>query len=87
MERWNKCIQKHGIPFTLELPNKNLNRRVGRYADLNAYGWNLPTDEERAYVANLMHPVVEPGKVASYIAPPTKGVHGNSVDFEYVRFH
>ena len=87
VERWNKCIQKHGIPFTLELPNKNLNRRVGRYANSSEYGWNLPTDEERAYVANLMHPVVEPGKFASYIAPPAKGIHGNSVDFEYVRFH
>ncbi len=87
VERWNKCIQKHGIPFTLELPNKNMNRRVGRYANHKEYGWNLPSDQEREYVANLMYPVVEPGMFASYIAPPTKGVHGNSVDFEYVRFN
>lgn len=87
VERWNKCIQKHGIDFILELPNKNLNRRVGRYANHSEYGWNLPTDQEREYVANLMHPVVEPGKFASYISPPKKGVHGNSVEFEYVKFH
>jgi len=87
VERWNKCIQKHGIPFELVLPSKSQNRRVGRYANLDAYGVDLPTAPEREYVASLMHPVVEPGKFASYIVPPAKGVHGNSIDFEYVRFH
>jgi len=87
VERWNKCIQKHGIPFELVLPSKSQNRRVGRYANLDSYGVDLPTAPEREYVASLMHPVVEPGKFASYIVPPAKGVHGNSIDFEYVRFH
>ena len=44
-------------------------------------------DAEREYVASLMSPVTTPVKVANYITPPTKGVHGNPVDFEYVRFN
>ena len=87
LNRWNKCINSHGIDFKLVLPSKQLNRRVGRYADHNAYGVDLPTVEEREYVASLMHPVTDPGKFANYITPPTKGVHGNSINFEYVRFN
>ena len=64
-----------------------MNRRVGRYANHTDYGVSLPSDAEREYVASLMSPVTTPGKFANYIAPPTKGVHGNSVDFEYVRFN
>jgi benzoyl-CoA 2,3-dioxygenase component B len=30
--------------------------------------------------------VVEPGKMANWIAPPKRGVKGRPVDFEYVRF-
>jgi len=32
-----------------------------------------------------MHPVHERGKIASWIAPPTRGTNGQSFDFEYVR--
>ena len=64
-----------------------MNRRVGRYANHTDYGVSLPSDAEREYVASLMSPVTTPGKFANYITPPTKGVHGNPVDFEYVRFN
>ena len=87
LKRWNKSIRNHGIDFELELPNKSINRRVGRYANHTDYGVSLPSNAEREYVASLMSPVTTPGKFANYIAPPTKGVHGNSVDFEYVRFN
>jgi benzoyl-CoA 2,3-dioxygenase component B len=30
--------------------------------------------------------VVEPGKFANWIAPPTIGINRQPVDFEYVRF-
>jgi benzoyl-CoA 2,3-dioxygenase component B len=36
-------------------------------------------------VASLMTPVTEPGKMASWIAAPSAGIHGRPVDFEYVR--
>jgi benzoyl-CoA 2,3-dioxygenase component B len=32
-----------------------------------------------------MHPVYERGKMASWIAPPIKGINGLPEDFEYVR--
>jgi benzoyl-CoA 2,3-dioxygenase component B len=29
--------------------------------------------------------VVEPGKMAGWVAPPTAGVHAKPLDFEYVK--
>ena len=29
--------------------------------------------------------VLEPGKMAHWIAPPRKGINGQTVDFQYVR--
>jgi benzoyl-CoA 2,3-epoxidase subunit B len=31
--------------------------------------------------------VVEPGKFANWIAPPTAGINGMAVECEYVRFN
>ena len=45
----------------------------------------LPGEGDRAYVASLMKPVVQPGKIAGWIAPPAKGIDGKPLDFEYVR--
>ena len=48
----------------------------------------LPTDEDHGYVASLMGPVSEPGKIANWIAPPRAGIDGKApLDFEYVRFN
>ena len=41
--------------------------------------------EDREYVRSLMHPVVETGKIANWIAPPAAGIKGKPFDFEYVR--
>jgi benzoyl-CoA 2,3-dioxygenase component B len=46
----------------------------------------LPTADDRAFVASLMGRVVEPGKFASWIAPPAMGINKQPVAFEYVRF-
>ena len=45
----------------------------------------LPTADDREYVKSLMHPVVERGRIASWIAPPAKGINGMPLDFEYVK--
>jgi benzoyl-CoA 2,3-dioxygenase component B len=29
--------------------------------------------------------VTEPGKIASWIAPPARGINGQPIDFQYVR--
>ena len=101
VNRWNKVIEKAGIPFRLKVPHKAFNRQIGALAgvrvspegrpvsqaewDANVAQW-LPTAEDRAFVASLMGRVVEPGKFANWIAPPAIGINRQPVDFEYVRF-
>ena len=100
--RWNRVIERNGLPFRLELPHKAFHRRIGSFASVrispegriiseaewnaNVHSW-LPTDEDRAFVTSLMGRVVEPGKFANWIAPPTTGIKGRPVNFEYVRFN
>ena len=45
----------------------------------------LPTPDDEAFVRSLMQPVTEPGKMAGWVAPPSVGINGKPVDFEYVR--
>ena len=47
----------------------------------------LPTDEDMSYVDSLMQRVIEPGRIAGWIAPPVRGIDGKPWDFEYVRFN
>jgi benzoyl-CoA 2,3-dioxygenase component B len=99
--RWNKVIEKAGIPFRLVTPHKAFHRNIGALAGVKvspggrvvtASEWNakvgewLPTTEDRAFVASLMGRVVEPGKFANWIAPPVIGINRQPVNFEYVRF-
>src|SRR6185369_8527243 len=52
--------------------------------DERKHAW-LPSDEDVAYVESLMKPVTEPGKIASWVAPPARGVNGQPFEYEYVR--
>jgi benzoyl-CoA 2,3-epoxidase subunit B len=98
--RWNKVIEKAGIPFRLTVPHKAFNRKIGTFANtrvsptgdlVNEAEWHaseqrwLPTGDDRAFVASLMKRVVEPGRFAGWIAPPVMGVNRQPLDFEYVR--
>jgi benzoyl-CoA 2,3-dioxygenase component B len=98
--RWNEIIRRHGIDVELRLPHRGFHRVIGNFAEIKVAPdgrvisqaeWDtrhrewLPTTEDRAYVASLMQPVVEPGKFANWIAPPTRGINGQPLDFEYVR--
>jgi len=100
VRRWNKALKDEGSSVEITLPHPRFFRRQGIYTDahFNTTGeliteaeWEakmddwLPTDDDRAYVDSLMKPVLGPGKFANYIAPPRRGIHGNPVDFEYVR--
>ena len=100
--RWNKVIEKAGLPFRLQVPHKAFHRQIGTLAGVKVAPdgrvvsdaeWNakasewLPTPEDRAYVASLMGRVVEPGKFAGWIAPPVMGINRQPIDFEYVRFN
>jgi benzoyl-CoA 2,3-dioxygenase component B len=89
VERWNKIIEKLGIPFRLKVPHKAFHRRIGPLAAANidpdgnvvsAEQWAanadrwLPSAGDRAFVASLMGRVAEPGKFANWIAPPARGI-------------
>ena len=45
----------------------------------------LPSDEDKAYVTSLMQAVTEPGKIASWVAPPARGINGQPFEFVYVK--
>ena len=100
VDRWNRVIKEHGIDFQLRLPHRAFQRAIGLFADvrvspegrvLSQAEWEakkhewLPTEEDQAWVQSLMRPETEPGKFASWIAPPPRGVNGQPLDFEYVR--
>jgi len=100
--RWNKVIEKAGIPFRLTVPHKAFNRKIGTLANVrispdgrvvSEAEWNahvrewLPTPEDRAFVASLMGRVTAPGQFANWIAPPPMGINKQPVAFEYVRFN
>ncbi|MCL4744628.1 MAG: benzoyl-CoA 2,3-epoxidase subunit BoxB [Burkholderiaceae bacterium] len=99
--RWNRVPEKLGVGFRFSLPHKGFNRRIGVFTGYHVspqgkvlseadwthmHGQWLPSNDDRQFVQSLMGRVVEPGKFASYIAPPTIGINRQPVDFEYVRF-
>ena len=100
VKRWNKILDEAGLSQRLKLPHAAFNRRVGAFAaieaspsgeKLSADEWErrkgnwLPTDQDKAHVHSLMHPVYERGKIASWIAPPRNGINGQPFDYDYVR--
>jgi benzoyl-CoA 2,3-dioxygenase component B len=97
--RWNKLLERAGLPQRLRLPHVAFNRRVGAFAGIeatpdgeliSAEEWSrrrgawLPTDVDKAHVMSLMRPVYQPGKIAAWIAPPRQGINGKPFDYEYV---
>ena len=86
--------------LSLRLPHRRFHRGVGPFAtakfdpqgrlisdaeyESKKDEW-LISESDRALVKSLMHPVYERGKMANWIAPPSKGINGMPVDFEYVK--
>jgi benzoyl-CoA 2,3-dioxygenase component B len=101
VDKWNRAIAAHGIPFELKLPHRRFHRHIGIYAGLHAdpagnllssEAWEagkakwLPGDADRAYVKSLQSKAIyDPKQMANWIAPPKQGIKGRPVDFEYVR--
>jgi benzoyl-CoA 2,3-dioxygenase component B len=44
----------------------------------------IPSASDKAFVQSLMQRVIEPGKMAAWIAPPERGINNLPVDYEYV---
>jgi benzoyl-CoA 2,3-epoxidase subunit B len=100
MGRWNKVIEKFGIKFQMKLPHVAFHRHIGEFAAINAdtdgnvlsdAEWQkrkdelLPSDNDRTFIESLMRPEVQPGKFASWIAPPKVGIDNKPGEFEYVK--
>jgi benzoyl-CoA 2,3-dioxygenase component B len=51
---------------------------------MRVHEW-IPTEEDRAFVRSLMQRVVEPGKMAGWVAPPERGINNLPVEYEYVK--
>ena len=102
LKRWNRQIERAGFPFRLTLPSSRFRRTIGAWAgqpvnpegkmlskeeyERNLYSW-IPSEADRAFVHSLMQKVVEPGKMAAWIAPPDRGINNLAVEYEYVKFH
>jgi benzoyl-CoA 2,3-dioxygenase component B len=99
VKRWNRLIAKAGFASELTLPSTRFRRSIGAWAGRSvdpagqpvaAAEWQrredewLPSESDRAFVRSLMHKVVEPGKMASWIAPPDRGINNLPVEYEYV---
>jgi benzoyl-CoA 2,3-dioxygenase component B len=97
---WNRVIERAGYAYRLRLPHVAFNRRIGEFAAIRAdldgnllsdaewtrrRGEFLPSADDDAFVASLMQPITEPGRFASWIAPPRTGIDGKPGDFEYVK--
>jgi benzoyl-CoA 2,3-dioxygenase component B len=98
--RWNKVIEGLGIPFQIKLPSVAFHRHIGEFAKIKTdvdgnqltdaqwterRGEFLPSDGDRDFIESLMKPESEPGKFASWIAPPKVGIDNKPGDFEYVK--
>jgi len=100
VDRWNKRLAEAGVSTRLGLPSKRFYRHIGLYADLpfdiegrllDRAEWEkrrdewLPSEKDRAYVANLQKAVREPGQIANWIGKPARGIKGLPFEYQYVR--
>ena len=97
VQRWNRTLSEVGVE--LRLPHRGFNRSVGAFRDVHASpDGRLVSDEEwtasgrlaadagrRGLRALIDAAVIEPGKMAGWVAPPSVGINGKPVEFEYVR--
>jgi benzoyl-CoA 2,3-dioxygenase component B len=100
VKRWNIQIQRAGFDLRLALPSSRFRRAIGVWAtvptdpqghpisreeyDRLLPGW-VPSEDDRSFVRSLMQRVVEPGKIAGWLAPPDRGINNLPVEYEYVR--
>ena len=102
IRRWNVQIQRAGQDFRLALPSPRFRRNIGAWANVptDPRGNPLPREEyerrmtewipseaDRSFVHSLMKRVVQPGKMAGWMAPPDRGINNLGLDYEYVRLN
>ena len=100
--RWNKIMKRTNVDFEFWLPHEGFNRNIGVFANVSVDpqgniispdSWEaqmaewLPTKADGEFIQSLMKPCYEPGRYASWIAPPKVGINNQAGDFEYVKLH
>jgi benzoyl-CoA 2,3-dioxygenase component B len=102
LKRWNRLIERAGFDFRLSLPSSRFRRSIGAWVGVpvdpqgklvekqlfekSLENW-VPSEADKAFVHSLMKKVVQPGKMAAWIAPPERGINNLPVDYEYVKLH
>ena len=102
LKRWNVQMKRAGHDIQLSLPSTRFRRSIGAWAnvpttldgriisreeyDRELSGW-IPSPSDRAFVKSLMQKVTAPGKMASWVAPPERGINNLPVDYEYVHLN
>ena len=102
LTRWNKIMKRKNVEFEFRLPHEGFNRNIGVFANVSVDpqgniispdSWEaqmaewLPTKADGEFIQSLMKPCYEPGRYASWIAPPKVGINNQAGDFEYVKLH
>ena len=99
VKRWNRMIQKSGFDFTLSLPSSRFRRNIGIWSEMNfdingkiitkakyknnIFSW-IPSETDKDFINSLMVQVTEPGKTASWISPPSRGINSLEINYKYV---
>ena len=102
LKRWNMQIERAGFGFRLSLPSSRFRRSIGAWTDVpcdpqgrpleraeydrQLHEW-VPSEADRRFVHSVMQRVIEPGKMAGWIAPPDRGINNLPVNYEYVRLN
>ncbi len=97
---WNRQLERSGTVFRLALPSSRFNRTIGVWSGVSCDlagnlvvaeefarrkdQW-LPSADDREFVRSLMQRVVDPARMAGWIAPPERGINSLPIDYEYVR--
>jgi benzoyl-CoA 2,3-epoxidase subunit B len=98
--RWNRVLERTSTEFRMTLPHVAFNRRIGEFSTIHtdtngniigSEAWHssresmLPSNDDNVFITSLMHPSLQPGSYAGWIAPPRQGIDNMPGDFEYVR--
>ena len=100
IKRWNRLIKKYGYEeYSLALPSIKFRRNIGVWANLsiNPKGefinqdiynrklasW-LPSENDKKFINSLMIQELDPGKTASWITKPRRGINNQEIDYSYV---
>src|SRR5260221_4428785 len=102
LKRWNRTIERAGHALRLTLPSSRFRRSIGAWAgqpmnpegkaipkeefEKNVSQW-IPSESDRTFVHSLMQRVIEPGRMAGWIAPPERGINNLPIEYQYVHLH